>query len=440
MVEALVYPLRECNMLANEIPSIEEALRVMRSGLIHASEYLSEMQDASISLEAIILNSSNVDLSAHHEATAMRLSAHNIIDLAMSEIEERITSLEVILNRKAVIPTVLSTANDVSVAFHIAVNNSEIDWPFAEFVLERFSFLWTKEKAMIHNKVEDSVFRQDVWYNNNFDDNMVKLLQEGDCWRVRKSLNLIDEIVDDADDLTVSVDIFNSLACILLQPMQSPEEYEERKWVHLIVKNQDKPINQDTSRLIDSFLFSEEGKVRISCNVLKIITTFINDNTEHDEDFQGGRSNEDNFIHASIIPKALVEILSEKKGNTSHVIETCLQLLSFLDYYNWDSIYIDLLVDFGICRALIALIEYYPHLDFRVRYVIDVMISISARGNNIVCFTTPELFVALVEVFNSPFHYENLPIFVKRLLAVHDDARKCFMSLGIPEGSSFFGD
>lgn len=318
MVEAMVYPVMECNISANEIPSIDKALRTMRSGLIYASQFLSKMQDASISLEAIVLNSHTVDFSAHHEATAMRLSANNI-DLAMSEIEERMTSLEVILNRKAVIPTVLSTADDVSVAFHIAMNSPKIDWPFAEFVLERFSLLWTEEKAMIHNKVEDSAFRQNVWYNNDFDDNMVKLLQEGDCWKVRKSLELLDEIVEDADDLTVSVEIFDSLALILLQPMQSSEEYEERKWVYLIMKNQDKPITQDTSRLIDSFLYSEEGKVRISANVLKIITTFINDNTEDDEDFDLG-SNKVHFLDASNIPKALVEILSEKKGNTSHVI------------------------------------------------------------------------------------------------------------------------
>lgn len=98
------------------------------------------------------------------------------------------------------------------------------------------------------------------------------------------------------------------------------------------------------------------------------------------------------------------------------------------------------MVECGICGAVIALVEYYPHLDFRIRYVIDVMISLTPHANNIARFITPELFDALVYVFNSPFHYENLPIFVKRLLAFHDDSRKCFISLGIPEESSFFGD
>jgi hypothetical protein len=45
-------------------------------------------------------------------------------------------SLKVILSKKVRIPKTLplSTADDVSAAFHIAVNGSEIDWPFAEGV------------------------------------------------------------------------------------------------------------------------------------------------------------------------------------------------------------------------------------------------------------------------------------------------------------------
>lgn len=55
------------------------------------------------------------------------------------------TSLEIILNRKVIIPAILSTADDMSAAFHIAVNGPEIDWPFAEALLEKFSFLWNDD-------------------------------------------------------------------------------------------------------------------------------------------------------------------------------------------------------------------------------------------------------------------------------------------------------
>jgi hypothetical protein len=47
-------------------------------------------------------------------------------------------SLEGILSKKAIIPTTLSTVDDVSTTFHIAVNGPEIDLPFSEMVLESF--------------------------------------------------------------------------------------------------------------------------------------------------------------------------------------------------------------------------------------------------------------------------------------------------------------
>jgi hypothetical protein len=51
-----------------------------------------------------------------------------VLNSAHPEIRERMLSLEVVLNRKAIVPAILST-DDVSVEFHVAVNGPEIDWP-----------------------------------------------------------------------------------------------------------------------------------------------------------------------------------------------------------------------------------------------------------------------------------------------------------------------
>jgi hypothetical protein len=132
---------------------------------------------------------------------------------------------------------------------------------------------------------------------------MVKLLQGGKLLgRVSKSVELIQEIVDNVRYLTVSFGFFDSLASILLQPVLSPQEDEERILAYLIVKNQDKSIDCGISRLIDSFIYSRKRKTSVACNVLKIISRFIiQDNSDSD--------NEDNFQNALNIPKALVKVL-----------------------------------------------------------------------------------------------------------------------------------
>lgn len=428
MPEALVYPVRECNLLATEIPPIESLLIDMRKALEDFSGLyfnINHIHDVSISLEAAILDSNFVDLSAYHEATAIKESAGSI-ELVMSEINERMKSLEEILNKKAVIPTFLSTTNDLSVAFHMAINGSEIDWPFAEFVLERFLILWTDEKA----KVEDSIFRQNVWNSSNFERNMIRLLQGGDFWRLRKSLKLIHKIIDDTDSLTVSSKVFNSLASILLCPMRSSDEDVERRWIYLIAKNREMSIDPGICRVINSFPYSQKGEICIAQNVLEIISSFING------DFCEG-ANEENFSYAEDMPKALVEILCEKKGNGS-VIEVCLELLNSLEDNGWSEIF-EKLVKCGICEALITLIKVYPHIENRVRLAIDVMLVILPYGANLGKFLNQELYVALVNVFHSQYHYEKLSLLVENIVDCLHDGPNCFHDLGITEGSSFFG-
>lgn len=112
-----------------------------------------------------IQNSNFVDEIAHHEATALNQSAHNL-EVAVSKMQE------VMLSKVAEFPAILSTADDISVVFNIAVNGSEINWPLAEMVLDRYVFLWTGEiKSVDDIIVGDNDFIITVWKNNDFESN-----------------------------------------------------------------------------------------------------------------------------------------------------------------------------------------------------------------------------------------------------------------------------
>jgi hypothetical protein len=135
----------------------------------------------------------------------------------------------------------LSTVDDISVAFHIAVNGPVIDWPFAEMVLERYLFLGAKKHLdQSENMLVDSGFDYSVWYSKNFERNVASLLRGGDCWRVRKLMESILKMVGDKCDLPVGAEFFDSLASVILQSMTSSlEDGDELKWAYLIDKNQE---------------------------------------------------------------------------------------------------------------------------------------------------------------------------------------------------------
>jgi hypothetical protein len=234
MSVAMAISTRECKFSAINIPPIAKALSLMKKEILNASLLIPKIQVASISLEETIRNSQFIEASALHEATALKKSARNL-KLAISEMQDRMTSLEISLSGNAKIPATLSTANDIAVAFHIAVNGPLIDWPLAETVLERYSFLGTKGLNVNENMFVDSAFGEDVWNYNNFECNVAILLQGEDYWRVRKSVELLMKMVGNKCNLLVSVEIFSSLASILLQEDQVEEE--ELKWVYLIAKN-----------------------------------------------------------------------------------------------------------------------------------------------------------------------------------------------------------
>jgi hypothetical protein len=272
---------------------------------------------------------------------------------------------------------------------------------------------------------DDNDFRQCVW-NSNFDLNIVKLLKAGRLLgSVSKSVELIQKVVDDVHYLIVGVGFFDVLASILLQPVLSPQEDEERILAYLIVKNQDKSVDCGISRLIDSFIYSRKRKTNVACNVLKIISSYIvHDNSDND--------NEDNFQNARNAPKALVKVLIEEKDE--NIIDMCLNLLIRLD--SRDD-YLSMIA-FGICEALMYIMKTFPLDQNKMDNVLDIIYEIIYYGDHIEIFVSLGLIHSLVELYNSPYEYNLIPSLVRSSCRYDEDIINQFIALGIPKGSNFF--
>jgi hypothetical protein len=438
MSETLIST-RKCNFSAIKIPSIDAALSVMSSEILNASLLLPKIQEAAISLEEIIRNSHFVDVSARHEATALKDSALRL-EFAIFEIQERMSSLEEALRSNAIIPAILSTADDISTAIRIAVCSPGIDWPFAEVVLQRFSFLWTEEQATLTNNTIKP-FRNAVWHSHNFLGDITEILRGGDCWRVRKSLEMIQNIVRDAPLNGYSADIFDSLASIILQPPISLLEDAQMKWIYLIARNQKKTIGNDIPRLINSFLYSRKGETAIVVSILDIIHSII-----HEEIFSV--ENCDVLSDALKIPGALVMILVKEKRNPG-VISVCLNVTNTL----LNSIYLHMqrhsvcrnFEECGICEALMAIAEIYILDKMMVQDVLGIISYIISYGDvddndvdnenddGIERFITAGLLKILVQVSESPYYFAKFDDIIQRLCGYDEDIILQLIELGMPE-------
>jgi hypothetical protein len=385
MSVAIVLPTRKCNLSIINLPNVAEALSLMKEEISNVNLLLPEIKNASISLRATLCYSVLIDRTAYNEAAALNESVHKL-DVAMSEIQERIASLESVLNRKATIPaslSQLSNAGDISGVFHIAVNGPVIDWPLAEAVLEIFLDLWIEELEGQHEQ-NQGLFGKYVWRNNDFCSNLAKLLRGGDCWKVRKSLELIRNTVWDACDFTGNAEMFNSLASIILQPRQFSEVDNEMRWVFLIEKNQEKPINKDITRLINSFLYSREGKNTIVTYVLNIIYGFICDEGDEGSDDE----NIDIITDETDIPNALVNILLMEIRNTD-VIGDCLDvvynLVKFEGTNSRENVCrrIETSQSNGIWKALFTIIEIYINDENKIANVVSIIFYLTKYGRDI---------------------------------------------------------
>jgi hypothetical protein len=282
MSDITTAPTKECNFLAIDIPLVGAYLTLMNSEIIDASLLISKIHKKSVSLEECICNSPFVNLSVHKEATDLKESVDKL-GLGMSEIQERMTRLKTALSSTVVIPPILSTDDDISLASLIAVNGPTIDWSFAEAILKRYLFLGTEnldtndDSDIDTDEDFDADFCGHVWNGNDFDSSVATLLNGGDCWRVRKSLELLVAIVDDQSDLTTCIELFEALAFIILKRQLSSLEDEELKWAYLIANNQAKTIDHGILRWINSFLYSQKEKNNIALNAIRIMYTLFND-------------------------------------------------------------------------------------------------------------------------------------------------------------------
>jgi hypothetical protein len=402
MTELLSSSLMDCEFPAIDIPSVAEALRVMRFEISHASGFLLNMRKALVSLEETIRNSNYVDVSvSNHEVIALKQSVQNLecsLEVAISEIQGKTSSLETAMERKIIIPGTLSTADDISVAFDIAVDNpqNKVNWPLAEMVLERFSFLWAEELSTVDFVIENSVFGKEVWKANRFYSNMVELLEGADRWRVRKSLEILSKLVDmDGDcDLSLSNGFFESLASIILQPEQAIFVDKERVWIHLIAKNQNKTIDQGISRLINSFLYSRKEEIKIVGNVMNIIyiSTYK----------RNGIRNCIHLSQAESIPKALVSILVNGIEHSSIIFACFAVLQSLFKSLNKSNDFDDLYSSFedcGICEALMTIMKVYKNDNDIIRDVLWIIHCVVDNGEPYI--VEAGLLKALVEAFDN---------------------------------------
>jgi hypothetical protein len=131
---------KDAEFSAVDIPSISEALSIVQSEISNAALILPKIQNASISLEQMIQKSNFVNECGHHAAVLLKQSAMNL-QLAMNKCQDKMTLLKNTLSGKLVFPDNLQTADDISVALHIAVSGPQINWFVAERVLEDFCIL-----------------------------------------------------------------------------------------------------------------------------------------------------------------------------------------------------------------------------------------------------------------------------------------------------------
>jgi hypothetical protein len=322
----------------------------------------------------------------------------------------------------------------ISIALYIAVNAPVIDWPFAEAVLERYLFLGTEESGTSVNMFLDNGFGEAVWEGNCFKSNLVKLLGGGsDCWRVRKSLELLLIMVGDTCNLSVSVEIFSVLGHIVLKSIRSYRmRADDTKWAFLIAKNQEITVDHGILRLINSYLYSRKAKNTIAYNILKMISAFIAFNPPT-------VSPEDNVVSLSkavMIDSALVNILKDENYDydvTKICLDVLYTLVSHINHHmEKKKVICGSFVAFGICEALML------HVGDFEQEVLDIVFYI-ALYDDIPTLIAAGLVNALYEVYEySPedFFHDQL---VKLLCEYDDGITHQFLELGVPEGSNFFG-
>jgi hypothetical protein len=411
---------------------------------------VSNVVNTSKLLHKKIQGSSLCEIDTRQEAIALRQAAQNL-ELAMSEIHTSMARIENSLKNNAMISSSLSiadlsTPDDISQALQNAVNGPGRDWIFAAKIVERFtSCYWAlieseddDDSDGDDDELEPEEFLQAVWASYNFQRNLARLFCSGNVSIVNKLLESFDHINPFSSEVPLSAKIFDSLASILIT-------VDDRKWIYLIAKNQEKEIDHGISRLINSYLCTQKDKDVVICNALKLMWSYT------DEHFVKSRclyeSNSGNMININILAapnmfKALVKIISEERMNDT-IMEYCLHFLSSLLSYNsieqpgtteasLQIVRVDL-VRFGICELLIPLLG-------GSRYVIKALTIthfISKCPEYIPRFITMGLLPILVQIFHTPKYsnHNSYDKIIKDLCNYDSNIGERFHELGVPKKS-----
>jgi hypothetical protein len=227
-------------------------------------------------------------------------------------------------------------------------------------------------------------------------------------------------------DFKVSIEIFDLLASVISHPTNE----KDIKWVHLISKNQEKAIDQDITRLINSFLYSRNEITAITSTAQRIIFLLINNKSSPEV-------NEFNFRRSTSIPIALVKILIEERGNPEFI-----QICLILSYKLVSQGYRDLISDFiecGICEALLPLIDIYISDTDKINKILCIILCIIQAPSSIPTLINAGLLKALVQIFE----YEGISHFfshvIKTLCAWNKkEIVTQFRILGVSKTSNFF--
>lgn len=360
----------------------------------------------------------------------------------------------------------LFTAEDISVAFNLAINGTGMNWTLAEEILERFPLvresMWDgcDEDGGDDDEIHEGVnfFLGYVWLKNDFDRNVLKvvnLLKGVDSWRANKFLGLIFDTILDQNYvyIEISVEIFDSLASLLLTK-------DERNWPYLISKNNGWKIDNGLSRLINSFIYSPKDRGELSYNVLEIMTYFTSE--------RNCKENYINFLNAPNIRKALVKIFVEEKENECLVCDFSHLVYQAVAYRRTDQepgIEESLQIvrrDFvrcGICEAMMPIVKNLLNSNVRHKHVnmfhaFNIIYFLIEYFGNIPNLISAGLLEILVQYFNSPFkHMDGWSVtdgeyiytskylykIVGHLCEYDSNIIQKFHELGIAEGSNLFG-
>jgi hypothetical protein len=172
-----------------------------------------------------------------------------------------------VLNATVVIPERLTNATRISTALHLAVCGPQINWSLGNEALVAFAFHTTTDTAQdIQSK---RLFVKSIWESENFIFDMVSILRIDDG-QISSSLESLNKVIGRHTDLICSPLLFDTLVKVLLRLKSPAAVQKEKLQVVWIAKHQSHQIDDDSTRLINDYLFSPKEMSNIASLIVEI--------------------------------------------------------------------------------------------------------------------------------------------------------------------------